>query len=124
MQYALIIEWPSDAGEAPEVFVGPDLHALQAQAILLMQRALGDQNYEDDPDFVTNHPYPDVTDAVAVQEWMEALRDATTAPWVTLFELYTDDGVTSRGVQLPLRMEHRGNLVTRPYERASGDPAA
>lgn len=106
MKYAAIIEWSSDAGESPELFLGDDLDKVNRVVVEFLRDHLCDDAYDDDKDFLDNHPYPDTTDAEAVQQWLEDMREATTAPWVEVYRVDADTPVV-RGHNFSLRREYR-----------------
>lgn len=85
--YAAIIEWPSDAAEAPELITADTVADLLWPVIQAL-RALADDAYSDSPDFIAENPYPtDANDIVAQAQWLQEMRYATTAPWVEVYQI-------------------------------------
>lgn len=96
MTYAAIIEWPGDAIEPPTLIVGPSIESLFTPLVEALQRMV-DDGYADDPGFIAEHPYPQPDDESDQREWLLAMREATTVPWV---ELYVIDGPTATNIPI------------------------
>jgi hypothetical protein len=93
-----VIEWNSDSGEEPAVFVA-DTDAAARRAVAEYLREFlpteddeGSINYIDS-DWVREFPFPDLGDEVAVRDWLAEFREATTDAWLTL---YGDEGSSHR----------------------------
>lgn len=87
-----VIEWSSDSGEDPCLFVGDSVEAVRRAVVeFLAPMAAESINYIDH-DWMAEFPAPDLDDAAAVSEWLEALRAQTTDAWLTLYGSETDVG--------------------------------
>lgn len=117
--HAALIEWASESGEAPEMIAGHDLDAILAKIVTTLRNALPEEDwaYADDPKFLAEHPYPDVTDPAAVQQWLEDMREATTAPWIELYR-WDETKVATSADNFALRLAYRDGPLPRPYPQA------
>jgi hypothetical protein len=86
-----VIEWPSEAGASPSVFMGSRA-AVEVMAVSIMEdNCQGDPAwFTDAPGFLDAHPFPSLDDHAGVHAWLCALREATTSPWVTLYTVEYD----------------------------------
>jgi len=91
MTVIAVIEWSSDSGVEPALFLA-DAAPVARRAVIehltdylpTPEQPEGSISYID-LDWVTENPLPDLDDDTAIQTWLEALREATTDAWVTLF---------------------------------------
>lgn len=94
MQYGLI-EW--DGSVTPSLIRADTIEDVERIAARLILNAHGDyiqdQDNRDNDNFLDEHPAPDLRNAVAVGEWLEALHIATTVPYFTRIDV--EDLVTS-----------------------------
>ena len=91
--YVGLVEWSSlDGDQVPAVFVTTTEHGAWVATMrrILAVNAPGGlhrlyrDNFGCDGDWFAENPAPCEQDLEAVRQWHEALRDATTAPWVTV----------------------------------------
>jgi hypothetical protein len=87
--YAAIIEWPAEAIEAPDLITAGTVGDTFWPLIQSLS-FISDESYEDDKDFIKDHPYPtDGNDTAALASWLWAMRNATTTPWVEFYDIST-----------------------------------
>jgi hypothetical protein len=81
-----IIEW-SGGDLEPDVFLGDSGEQVRAAVVerLWPMAEAGDINYVGAA-WVAAHPKPDTADGAAVEQWLDALRAATTDAWLTIFQ--------------------------------------
>jgi len=100
------IEWSSDSGREPSLFLA-DTAPMARRAIV--EHLTDYLPTPDEPDgsisyidleWVSENPLPDLDDDTAIQAWLEALREATTDAWVTIF---TAGNVVTSSTFLDLR---------------------
>jgi hypothetical protein len=93
--YVGLVEWSSmDCDQVPAVFVTTTEYGAWAatmRCILAVNEAAPDGlswcyrgHFDGGGDWFAENPAPHEGDLAAVREWHRALRDATTAPWVTV----------------------------------------
>jgi hypothetical protein len=78
-----VIEWSSESGAEPEVFLGDTIEQVEAAGAARILSLVEDLDLGDA--WVEAHPTPDLTDAPAVSAWLAALREDSTAAWLTIF---------------------------------------
>jgi hypothetical protein len=83
-----IIEWPSDAAEAPLPIYGPSLQDVLPR---LPGHMLTCHASDDGEAWRAENPAPDPTDYTAVRAWLAGHRAASTGPWLELYAA-TDTG--------------------------------
>jgi len=86
-----LIEFLSDSGAEPVVYVGDSVEQVRAEVARYLSSFIVNIEYIDE-EWIEENPTPDFDDAAAVAAWMEALRDATTDAWLTIYEATRSDG--------------------------------
>ncbi len=81
-----VIEWASDSAAEPTVFVGDDVASVRRAAAKVVARQIDDGNVSYiDGGWRAEHPTPDFDDEDSVEEWLSAVREATTDAWLGLY---------------------------------------
>jgi hypothetical protein len=79
-----VIEWSSDSGTDPAVFLADSVTAVRAAVAQYLIPLIGDIAYIDAA-WIAGHPAPDLADAEVVEAWLDDLRAATTDAWLTIY---------------------------------------
>ena len=82
-----LIEWSSDSGQSPVVIVADTPHDARRTYLKMITGdfcGLTDVEYIDQ-EWIDQHPAPDLNDEDAVEAFCEAIHEATTDAWLSLF---------------------------------------
>ncbi len=108
---AAVIEWPSDAAEAPALFVADSIDELLRPVMESLQSLEGESFGEED--FIAKHPFPDLDDLAACKRWLIAMREHITAVWLNFYAVqHGQVGAFDLSFVAHLDVPHA--LVTRP----------
>lgn len=91
-----VIEWSSDSGIEPAVFLADsEIQLRKAVAEYLWPIVkTGDVNYID-AGWIAQNPEPDYADADNVKRWLDALHEATTDAWFSIYRAGDSAGSTT-----------------------------
>lgn len=81
-----VIEWSSESGSEPTVFVGETEAQVRRAAVELLAPMVAREEIEYvDEEWLSEYPAPDLDDEVAVKAWLRKLWEASTGAWFGLY---------------------------------------
>jgi len=80
-----IVEWNSDSGAEPGVWLADSAEQACAAAARYLWPLIESINYID-AQWIEQNPEPDYDDAESVKKWLYELKEATTDAWLSIYE--------------------------------------
>lgn len=81
-----IVEWLSDSGTEPAVFLGDTTEQVRRAVVKYLAPMVDNGSIEYvGGEWRAEHPAPDLDDAAAVTAWLSALGEATTDAWLSIY---------------------------------------
>lgn len=78
----VVVEYPSDSGESPAVYVAT---SEDAAFVLAVDHVIGETERDDEfADFMAEHPRPTTLDAAAAHAWYDEYHDLDNTIWLTV----------------------------------------